>query len=400
MPDYKAIYAAQDDNYILCGHFSTSQWYLRSGFLHPSTKFCFNMSVPIEMKAIVLAERGNASIKTIPTPELRPTHLLVKVNSVALNPTDWKHVTYGIGGDPFSIVGCDYAGTVVSIGSDVTKPFKVGQNVYGCAHGANISQPYDGVFAEYAMVKGDVTMLVPENSGGALALEDVCTVPLGSITVGQGLFQKNKGIELGLPEEGVGKGEWVLIYGGSTATGSLAIQFAKLAGYKVITTCSPPNNDLVKSRGADEVFDYNDPQCGAKIRELTENKLKHAWDTINLADSARVCDEALSSDSAICHYGGILQTKSPREGVTSTNTLMYTMFGEEFRKGPKVFPASKEDFEFAKMWMDLTERLVAEGKVKPHPKKLGSVGLEGVLDGMQLLKEGKVAGEKLVYKLQ
>jgi NADPH:quinone reductase-like Zn-dependent oxidoreductase len=357
------------------------------------------MSVPKEMKAVVLVEKDSASVKTIPLPELRPTHLLLKVDSVALNPTDWKHVAYGLGGKPFSIVGCDYAGTVVSIGSDVTKPFKVGQKVYGCAHGSNFSQPYDGVFAEYAVVKGDVTMLVPENAGATFEMEDVCTVPLGSITVGQGLFQKNKGLELSLPEEGKGNGEWVLIYGGSTATGSLALQFAKLAGYKVITTCSPRNNDFVKSHGADEVFDYNDPQCGAKIRELTGNKLKYAWDTINLEDSAKICDEALSTDSASCRYGGVLRTKSPREGVKSTNTIMYTMYGEEFQKGPNVTPASKDDYEFAKMWMGLTEKLVAAGKVKPHPKKVGTGGLEGVMDGMQQMKEGKVSGEKLVYNI-
>ena len=351
------------------------------------------------MKAITFTGKDNASVKTIPLPELRPTYLLVKVDSVALNPTDWKHVAGGSGAEPFSIVGCDYAGTVVSIGSDVTKPFKVGQKVYGCAHGSNHSQPYDGVFAEYAMVKGDVAMHVSENAGGMLTMEDVCTVPLGSITVGQGLFQPNKGLGLNLPEEGKGNGDWLLIYGGSTATGSLGIQFAKLAGYKVITTCSPRNNEFVKSRGADEVYDYNDPQCGAKIRELTRNKLKYAWDTISLEASSKLCDEALSSDSQGCHYGAILANNFPREGVKRTGTIMYTMFGEEFYKGGKKFPAREDDYEFGKMWMGLTEKLVAEGKLKPHPKKVGTGGLDGVLNGMQELKEGKVSGEKLVYRI-
>jgi NADPH:quinone reductase-like Zn-dependent oxidoreductase len=358
------------------------------------------MSLPTAIKAITFSGKDNASVKTIPLPKLRPTHLLIKVEAVALNPTDWKHTSYGLGAQPFSIVGCDYAGKVIEIGFDVTKPFKVGDKVYGCSHGSNYSQPEDGVFAEYAVVKGDVAMHVPENAGANYALEDVVTVPLGSITVGQGLFQQNKGLALHLPEEGKGNGEWVLIYGGSTATGSLGIQFAKLAGYKVITTCSPRNNDFVKSRGADEIFDYNDPQCGSKIRELTGNKLKYAWDTIGLEPSAKVCDDALSSESAGCHYGTILAPiKFSREGVKTTGTIMYTMFGEAFTKSGKEFPASRDDFEFGKMWMGLTEKLVAEGKVKPHPKKLGSGGLEGVLRGMQDLKSGKVSGEKLVYRI-
>lgn len=357
------------------------------------------MSASKTMKAITLVGK-NASVNSVALPSLRPTHLLVKVEAVALNPTDWKHIANGIGcPDPFSIVGCDYAGEVVDIGSDVTKSFKKGDKVYGCAHGSNFSQPYDGVFAEYAMVKGDVAMHIPQNAGVAFAPDDVVSVPLGSITVGQGLFQPNKGLALGLPGEGKGNGEWLLIYGGSTATGSLGIQFAKLAGYKVITTCSPRNNDFVKSRGADEVFDYNDPQCGAKIRELTDNKLRYAWDTISLEDSAKVCDEALSTDTASLHYGTILGSKFPREGIKYTSTIMYTMFGEEFKKWSHTFPASKDDFEFGKMWMGLTEELVAEGKIKPHPKKLGSGGLEGVLSGLEEMKAGKVSGEKLVYRI-
>jgi NADPH:quinone reductase-like Zn-dependent oxidoreductase len=356
------------------------------------------MSTAKAMNAITFVGK-TASANTIPLPKLRPTHLLVKVEAVALNPTDWKHIAGGMGAEPFSIVGCDYAGEIVSIGSDVTKSFKVGEKVYGCAHGSNFSQPYDGVFAEYAMVKGDVAMRIPRNVGGTFAPEDVVSIPLGSITVGQGLFQQNKGLALALPEQGKGNGEWLLIYGGGTATGSLGIQFAKLAGYKVITTCSPRSNEFVKSRGADEVFNYNDPQCGAKIRELTGNKLKYAWDTISLADSAKLCDEALSSDSAGLHYGSILAVKFPREGVKHTTTMMYTMFGEEFEKKGNKFPASKDDYEFAKMWMRLLEKLVAEGKVKPYPKRLGSGGLEGVLKGLEEMKAGKVRGEKLVYRL-
>ncbi|KAF4637835.1 hypothetical protein G7Y89_g239 [Cudoniella acicularis] len=286
------------------------------------------MSLPTEMKALTYNTRGGpASVTTIPLPPLRPTHLLIKLTSVALNPTDWKCVYYGPPATPFSVVGCDYAGTILQIGSEVTKSFKVGDRVYGCAHGSNSDEAYDGVFAEYAVVKGDVAMLAPSSSSpaGNLEMEDLCTIPLCSITVGQGLFQPNKGFGLSLPGEGKGNGEWVLIYGGSTVCGTLGIQFAKLAGYKVITTCSPRNNELVKSRGADEVFDYNDPESAAKIRAFTDNKLRYAWDT---AGDSKFCSEALSSDDSICHYGAILFDDFPREKAKRTMTLMYTMFGE------------------------------------------------------------------------
>jgi NADPH:quinone reductase-like Zn-dependent oxidoreductase len=351
-------------------------------------------SLPQEMKALTLKGK-TASVTSIPLPKLRPTHLLIKVHSVALNPTDWKHIASGSGGDPFSIVGCDYSGTVVSIGDQVTKSFKIGERVFGCAHGSNYNEPYDGVFAEYAVVKGDLAMRVPASVG----MEDVSTIGLGSITVGQGLFQKDKGLGLNPPEAGKGNGEWVLIHGGGTATGTLGIQYAKLAGYNVITTCSPRNNNLVKSRGADEVFDYNDPECGNKIRKFTENKLKYAWDTVGLDESSKVCGEALSSKGEGCHYGTILRNKSPREDVKYTSTLMYTVFGEKFDKFGFAIPAIQNDFEFGKMWMGLTEKLVSEGKLKPHPAKVGKGNLEGILEGLDEMKQGKVRGEKMVYSV-
>jgi NADPH:quinone reductase-like Zn-dependent oxidoreductase len=246
-------------------------------------------------------------------------------------------------------------------------------------------------------VKGDVSMRLPKN----VSFEDASTVGLGSITVGQGLFQKDKGLELEFPGEGNGNGEWVLIYGGSTATGTLGIQFAKAAGYKVITTASPRNHELVKSRGADKVFDYNDAGSAAKIRKFTGNKLRYAWDTNGDDASAKFCAEALSSEPG-GRFGTILSNKPPREDLKYTSTFMYTVFGEEFEKMGKVFPASQDDFEFGKKWCALSEKMLADGKLVPHPAKVnsGGSGLDGVVKGLDDLENGRVSGQKLVYNLE
>lgn len=44
-------------------------------------------------------------------------------------------------------------------------------------------------------------------------------------------------------------------------------------------------------------------------------------------------------------------------------------------------------------------KLVASKQISVHPPKLGKGGLEGVLDGLQQLREGKVSGMKLVYRV-
>lgn len=277
----------------------------------------------------------------------------------------------------------------------MTKSFKVGDKIYGCVHGGNFNEAYDGAFAEYIMVKGDVAMHAPE--GGELDMNDLATVGLGAITVGQGLFQPGLGFGLSLPEEGKGNGEWIFVAGGSTATGSLAIQFLKLAGYKVVTTCSPRNFDFVRSRGANEIFDYNDKECGRKINELTGDKLRFAWDTTQ--GGTDVIAQALSSDDSIAHYGDISANQFPRKNVKQTMTSMYTSFGEYHFKFGQEFLPSQEHWEFAKMWMGLTERFVREGKVVPHRKLVREGGLEGVLKGLEDLRAEKVSGAKLVYPI-
>jgi hypothetical protein len=64
-------------------------------------------------------------------------------------------------------------------------------------------------------------------------------------------------------------------------------------------------------------------------------------------------------------------------------------------------PAKPEDWEFGKMFWTLSEELLAQGKIKVHRPSVneGGKGLEGVLKGMQAMREGKVSGKKLVYTL-
>ena len=290
------------------------------------------------------------------------------------------------------MLGCDYAGTVVTVGSDVEKSFKEGDRITGVAHGANYSNINDGVFAEYAVVKGDLQMKIPSS----LSFDSASTAPLGIYTVDQGLFQK--ALQLNLPTNPTKNNEFVLIYAGSSATGALGIQFAKAAGYRVITTCSPKNNKYVESLGAEKAFDYNSPTCGQDINKYTDNKLKYAWDTISLEPTAKICAEALSTDGQGARYGSILAVKFPRDDVTSTATFMYTIFNEAFTKGGKEFPAVPEDFESAKRMCGIAEKLLQDGKLKPHSEKVGKDGLKGVLAGLMDLKNEKVSGQKLVYR--
>jgi NADPH:quinone reductase-like Zn-dependent oxidoreductase len=221
------------------------------------------------------------------------------------------------------------------------------------------------------------------------------------IRVGQGLYQS---LKLPLPNKPTTEKKFLLIYGGSTATGSLAIQFAKLSGLTVVTTSSPRNFDYVKSLGADAVFDYNSPTCSQDIKNFTNDSIESAFDCISEGNSIEVTVSAMSSKGGV--YSTLLPI--PDEKVAAINskvknqsTLAYTILGESFNFGTNEVPALPENEKFAKMFWELTRELLEQGKVKVHKpsvNKYGS-GLDGALKGMAAMKDGKVSGEKLVFTL-
>jgi NADPH:quinone reductase-like Zn-dependent oxidoreductase len=195
----------------------------------------------------------------------------------------------------------------------------------------------------------------------------------------------------------------VFIYGGSTAMGVSGIQYAKLSGATVITTSSPRNFDYVKSLGADVVFDYSSPTAIEDIKAFANNNIRLAWDCISSAESAKFTAQVLSPEGG--RYSHLVPV--PDEVVKEINpkietgiTVYYTVFGEPWAFGAKQ-EAIPADYEFGKMFWELSRDLLVQGKIKPikvDVNRAGS-GLEGVLQGMNLLKEGKVSASKLVYTL-
>ena len=381
-------------------------------------------SPPQTQNAIEIQGPKEASfIKTRRLPTLRPAYILVKTHAVALNPTDWKHIDYMA--TPGALVGCDFSGEVIEVGPAVTKSWKKGDRVAGFAHGANKLELEDGAFAEYVVAKGDVQIRIPDS----VSYEEAAGYGVGVFTVGQALYE---GLKLPLPSSSIGSSEhkekneqvkkktWVLIYGGSTATGMLAIQYAKASSNAnnnnifIVTTCSPRNNDHVKSLGADLIFDYKQADVGAKIRTATNNELYAAFDTVSEGTSLQICADALSSSPTAegiqKRYHSLLGiSKFPREDVAKKTTIAYSVLGEPLQfpgpggtSQPRI-PANVEDYTFMRdTFVPLTEKLIAERKVRISMDKVVAVkagGLEGVLDGLRDMKEGKVSGQKWVYRV-
>lgn len=217
--------------------------------------------LPTRQRAIIQGDGGALRIAHAqPLPALSPSQILVKTAAVALNPTDYKmHANFP---SPGAAVGCDFAGTIVALGSDFLTShststsstasisssysslsslseqhqrhptLKIGDRVCGAVHGSNPIDPSTGAFAEYVHTEGDLVLRVPDSVPWEKA------AALGGI--GHGTLALALWRSLGLkgtpdlPRQGKEEaadneeeGQYVLVYGGSTATGTMALQLLK-----------------------------------------------------------------------------------------------------------------------------------------------------------------------------
>lgn len=197
-------------------------------------------------------------------------------------------------------------------------------------------------------------------------------------------------------------GKYVLVYGGSTVCGAMALQMLRKSGLVPVCTCSARNFALVKALGAEEAFDYHSPACGDDIRRYTADTLAYALDCITDLGSMRICYAAMGRAGG--RYMGLdpvpLRAHTRRD-IKPDYILVYTMFGREVTS-PRPFgrPARPKDRAFAEGWYRGTQSLVdTPGEIHPHPLDPGSDGLHGVIKGLDRMRKGHVSGVKLVYEL-
>ena len=89
----------------------------------------------------------------------------------------------------------------------------------------------------------------------------------------------------------------------------------------------------------------------------------------------------------------------PRAEIKTVFFLGFTVTGETFEIEGEVWDAVLGEFDLATKFISLNEKLLAAGTVKGHPVKLMDGGLDGVLDGMQAMNEGRISGVKMVYRI-
>lgn len=179
------------------------------------------LSLPTTQQGLVVDDDQETVIirPDCPLPALPPDQVLVRVRAVGVNPSDTK--MRGPFALPHAILGADFAGDVVAVGPEVTD-VQVGDRVCGAQNELFAGSPERGAFATYNVTRGRMWMRIPD----AWSYEAAASLPVGLCTAGLAL--RLLGVPLPDPDRAVEKGAHVLVYGGSTATATIAMQLLKL----------------------------------------------------------------------------------------------------------------------------------------------------------------------------
>src|SRR4051794_25668997 len=196
------------------------------------------------MRAVVQDRYGSSDVlrvARVARPVIADHEVLVRVHAAGLDRGTEHLMTgkpyvmrlgFGLRKPKNPVSGRDVAGTVVEVGSGVTR-FAVGDEVYGIAPGS---------FAEYAMTRQDKLARKPVN----LSFAQAAVVPVSAGTALRALVDVGR----------VQAGKSVLVLGASGGVGSYAVQLAKAFGAHVTGVCSTAKLDLVTALGADNAIDY------------------------------------------------------------------------------------------------------------------------------------------------
>ncbi|KAJ7619692.1 chaperonin 10-like protein [Roridomyces roridus] len=334
------------------------------------------------MKAVVTLGDGKCQIRDVPLPALEPGYLLVKVIVAAQNPTDWKMLLQNK--QPGNIIGCDFAGVVANVGD--CDSWSVGDRVAGCIHGG--IGP-NGAFAEYLSADSSLLFALPPQ----VSFEHGAQLGIACVTACQSLYQT---LRLPPPFNPAATPEDILIWSGTSAMGQYLIQFAKLSGFRVISTASLNNIQFVKDLGADLVFDYADSLTCKRIVKATRNSLRYAVDCISEGTTRAQTSWSLGAN------GGTIATLLPYKcrlpRVDTEFVLAYSYLGKPV-KFPFEFPANAEHYENGRSYCRLVSHLLAKDLLKPVPIRLYPDGLASVHQGLEDMQNGKIHAEKITYRI-
>ena len=213
------------------------------------------MDVPAAMRAIDPTEPGGPEVLVVverPTPRPAPGEVLIRVAAAGVNRPDVLQRTGGYAPPPgaSSIPGLEVAGHIVAVGDDGDAHL-IGQAVCALLAG--------GGYADYVAVPAGQCLPVPDG----LSLAEAAALPETLFTVWTNLFERGYAAE----------GDVVLVHGGTSGIGTMAILLGKLFGIDVIVTVgSDAKAQAARDLGAAHAINYRTEDFVERVAQITGGK--------------------------------------------------------------------------------------------------------------------------------
>lgn len=210
------------------------------------------LELPVTMTAVGFDGHGGPEVlrpETLPVPRPGPGQVLVKVAYAGVNRPDviQRQGSYPPPPGASLIPGLEIAGQVVALGEGVTIPL-LGQNVCALVSG--------GGYAQYCLAEAGHCLPVPES----LPLDQAAALPETLFTVWHNVFERGWACE----------GETILVHGGTSGIGSMAIMLGKLFGLTVIVTCGGAEKcQAALAIGATHAIDYKASDFVEEVKAIT-----------------------------------------------------------------------------------------------------------------------------------
>jgi putative PIG3 family NAD(P)H quinone oxidoreductase len=191
------------------------------------------------MRAIVVSEPGDPTVLSwshVPSPQPGPGEVIIDIAASAVNRADLlqRQGHYPPPPGATDILGLECSGTITALGAGVTSR-EIGEEVTALLAG--------GGYAEQVAVPVGQLMSVP----APVPLVDAASLPEVACTVWSNLVMTAH----------LQQGEWVLIHGGGSGIGTMAIQVARALGARIaVTAGSAEKLEACAALGADVLIDY------------------------------------------------------------------------------------------------------------------------------------------------
>jgi NADPH:quinone reductase len=260
---------------------------------------------PPTMQAAAIDAAGPAealTLHTLPVPTPAADEVLIKVDTAGVavwdadiraHPQDIQHVRFPL------VLGTDGAGRIAALGAAV-RDFKVGDAVYAYSW----DNPQGGFYAQYVAVPAARVAQVPQ----PLTLVQAGAIGTTALTAQQGVDDALH----------IRAKETLIIHGASGGVGTLAVQFAKLRGARVLAIASGEDGlALVRELGADAAVDGRHGDIAAAARAFAPQGVDAVL-ALAGGEALDRCLEALKNGGRVAYPTGVHPAPAARAGFTVT----------------------------------------------------------------------------------